>query len=155
MAQEDIGMRKCSEVMTHNPECCLAEDNVTVAVDIMRDLNCGSVPVVDSHSTKKLVGIITDRDICLFVVGSDLVPSTVAVRDCMTPDPVRCKPNDSVDAAMNLMEENQVRRIVIVNDNNKVTGIISQADLAVRSDEEPFKIYKFLEEISEPAIPTR
>ena len=155
MAQEYIGIKKCREVMTHNPECCTAEDTVNVAVDIMRDLNCGYVPVVDSHATKKLNGVITDRDICLYVVGNDLTPSNVSVRDCMSSNPVRCKPEDSVETAMNLMEEKQIRRIVIVNDNNEVKGVIAQADLAVRSNEEPYKIYKFLEEVSEPAIPTR
>lgn len=153
MAQ--IDMQKCREIMTHHPECCTAEDIVNVAVDIMKDMNCGSVPVVESHENKKLVGIITDRDICLYVVGNDLTPSNISVRDCMTSDPVTCKADDSVDAAVNLMDESQIRRIVVVDDNNKVIGIIAQADLAVRSDEEPYKIYKFLEDVSEPAIPTR
>ncbi|OGH98352.1 MAG: hypothetical protein A2287_05665 [Candidatus Melainabacteria bacterium RIFOXYA12_FULL_32_12] len=155
MSQEEIGIRKCSEVMTHSPECCVPEDIVNVAVDIMKDMNCGSVPVVDSHATGKLVGIITDRDICLYAVGNDLTPSNVSVRDCMTSKPITCGLDDSVEAAMNLMEDNQIRRIIIVNDDNRVMGIIAQADLAVRSDEEPFKIYKFLEEVSEPAMPTR
>lgn len=155
MAREEIGMKKCSEVMTHHPQCCTPEDIVNVAVDIMKDMNCGSVPVIDSHETGRLAGIITDRDICLYVVGNDLTPSNVSARDCMTSNPVTCGPDDSVETAMNLMEDNQIRRIVIVNENNKVVGIIAQADLAVRSDEEPFKIYKFLEEVSEPAMPTR
>ncbi|MDD3013324.1 MAG: CBS domain-containing protein [Candidatus Gastranaerophilales bacterium] len=143
--------KKCEDVMTRNPECCMAEDNVVVAVDIMRDMNCGSVPVIESYETKKLVGIITDRDICLYVVGNELIPSDVSVRDCMTTDPVTCHLGDSVESAIKLMEENQIRRLIIVNDNNQVTGIIAQADLAVRSQEDPFKIYELLEEISEPA----
>lgn len=143
--------KKCEDVMTRNPECCVAEDNVTVAVDIMRDMNCGSVPVVDAHNTKKLNGIITDRDICLYVVGNDLMPSNVKVADCMTTDPVRIHQEDTLESAVNLMEENQIRRIVVTDDNNKVIGIISQADIAVRSHEDPFKIYELLEEISEPA----
>jgi CBS domain-containing protein len=143
--------KKCEDIMTGNPECCVAEDNVIVAVDIMRDLNCGSVPVVESHETRNLIGVVTDRDICLYVVGNELIPSDVSVRDCMTFDPVTCQPEDSIETAMDLMEENQIRRIIVVDDNNKVVGIISQADLATRSREDPYKIYELLEEISEPA----
>jgi len=143
--------KKCEDIMTRNPECCTAEDNVIVAVDIMRDMNCGSVPVVESHETKKLAGIVTDRDICLYVVGNELIPSDVSVRDCMTTDLITCHPNDSVETAINLMEENQIRRIIIVDDDDKVVGIVAQADLAIRSQEDPFKIYELLEEISEPA----
>jgi CBS domain-containing protein len=143
--------KKCEDVMTRNPECCVAEDNVIVAVDIMRDINCGSVPVVESHETNKLVGIITDRDICLYVVGNELIPSDVKVGDCMTADPVSCKPEDSLETIINLMEENQIRRIVVTDDDNRVIGMISQGDIAVRSKEDPYKIYELLEEISEPA----
>ena len=153
MAEEYIGIKKCEEVMTHNPECCTAEDIVNVAVDIMKDLNCGYVPVVNSHADNRLVGVITDRDICIYVVSNDLMPSTVSVRDCMTSDPITCKPDDSIESAMNIMEDNQIRRVVITDDDNRVVGVIAQADLAVRSQEEPYKIYKFLEEVSEPAIP--
>lgn len=154
MAHEEVSIKKCREVMSRNPECCLMEDNVVVAVDIMKDMNCGSVPVVDSHATNVLQGIITDRDICLYVVGNDLLPSTVAIRDCMTPDPVTCHEDDSVEAAINLMEENQIRRIVIVDDNNRVVGIIAQADLAVKVEESSYKVYEFLEKVSEPELIT-
>jgi CBS domain-containing protein len=142
--------KKCSDVMTRNPECCLAENNVVVAVDIMRDMNCGSVPIVASHETKELTGIVTDRDICLYVVGNELNPTDVSIRDCMTTDPITCHKDDSIENAINLMEDNQIRRIIIVDDDNKVIGIISQADLAIRSQENPLKIYELLEEISEP-----
>jgi len=143
--------KKCEDIMTRNPACCIAEDNVIVAVDIMRDMNCGSVPVVESHETKKLTGIITDRDICLYAVGNGLIPSDVSVRDCMTIDPITCQPEDSLETAISLMEKNQIRRIVVTDDDNKVVGVIAQADLAIRSKEDPFKIYELLEEISEPA----
>jgi len=143
--------KTCGEIMTRNPECCVAEDNVIVAVDIMRDMNCGGVPVVEYHETNDLVGIITDRDICLYVVGNNLIPADISVRDCMTIEPVTCHPEDSLESAIKEMEESQIRRIIVTDDDNKVVGIISQADIAVRSHEEPFKIFELLEEISEPA----
>ncbi|MCK7470062.1 MAG: CBS domain-containing protein [Desulfomicrobium escambiense] len=147
---EEMNIDKCGEIMTHHPECCVGEDIVNVAVDIMRDMNCGAVPVVDSHENGKAVGIVTDRDICLYIGQNDICPSNVSVRDCMTVNLVTCSPDDSIDAALNLMKSYKIRRIPILNDNSQIVGIIAQSDIATRSNEKPYDVYKYLEKVSMP-----
>jgi len=141
--------KTCKEIMTRNPECCEEEDSVTVAVNIMKDLDCGIVPVVSSHSINKIVGVVTDRDICMYTVGNDLQPSNVAARDCMTPTPITCREDVSVSAAISLMKEHSIRRLVITDDDNRVTGVLSQSDIVARNGEEPAEICELLQKILE------
>ncbi len=62
-------MKKCNEVMTKNPMCCLPNDSALKAADLMKSGNIGSIPVIENEETRKLVGIVTDRDLALKVVA--------------------------------------------------------------------------------------
>jgi CBS domain-containing protein len=77
-------MKKCSDVMTRNPTCCLPTDRVSSVAQLMKTENVGSIPVVDSNQSKKLVGIITDRDMALQVVAFERDPKSTTVGDVMT-----------------------------------------------------------------------
>jgi CBS domain-containing protein len=84
-------MPKCSEVMTREPAGCEPGDSVTRVAEIMKQEDVGSVPVVDSKSSRKLVGIVTDRDLVVKVLASGRSVENATVRDAMTPQPVSCR----------------------------------------------------------------
>lgn len=125
-------MTTCREVMTPDPVCCEPSETVTRVAELMRQQDVGSVPVVDSHSSRRLVGIVTDRDLVMKVVagGRDVHEATVS--DAMTTSPASCREEDDVNRAVTLMAERQVRRMPIVDASGRLTGIIAQADVATR-----------------------
>ena len=141
---------KCSEIMTKNPSCCLTTDTVYQAAQLMKSEDVGSIPIVSSHETKKLEGIVTDRDLVLKVVAEARNPKSTPVKDAMTTDIYTCRANDNVEKALELMEHHQVRRIPIVDERDQLVGIIAQADVATRV-EEPRKTAEVVEGISKAA----
>ena len=141
-------MAKCKEVMTQNPVCCEPGDSITRVASIMKQEDVGSVPVVQSQSSKQLVGIVTDRDIVLKVVAGGRNADQATVQDAMTANPACCKVDDDVEQAMGLMKERQVRRMPIVDANGRLSGIIAQADVATRVNKDS-KTGELVEAISE------
>ena len=141
---------KCSEVMTVNPSCCLVTDTVHRAAQLMKGEDVGPIPILDDLENRRLEGVITDRDIVLKLVAEDRDPNTTRVSEIMTTDVVTCRVNDDADKAVRLMEEHQVRRIPIVNDNGQLAGIVSQADVATRM-KDPGKTAEVVKEISQAA----
>ena len=141
---------KCSEVMTKDPRCCLPTDTAFDAAQLMKTEDVGPVLICSDKETKKLVGIVTDRDLALKVVAEGLDPKTATIEEVMTTGVLTCHPNDGVEDVLELMEQHQVRRIPIVDDNDRLVGIISQADIATRIDE-PQKTHEVVEQISKAA----
>jgi len=138
------------EIMTDNPVCCTPMDSIKTAASQMRDNNCGILPVVDSLDTKKLLGLVTDRDLVCRVLADSTDCSMATVQQAMSTGKLwTVNPTSSVDEVLEKMEEGQVRRIPVVDDNGIVTGIISTADIALELDE-PDEIAEVFEEISEP-----
>ena len=125
-------MSKCSEVMTAKPVCCEPGDSVSHAADMMRLHDVGSLPVVDSRDSGRLVGIVTDRDLVTKVVARNRPVEGATVRDAMTVSPATCREDDDVERAVSLMAERQVRRMPVVDADGRLTGIIAQADVATR-----------------------
>ncbi len=142
-------MANCSEVMTREPACCEPGDSISRVAGIMKREDVGSVPVVESHEDKKLIGIVTDRDLVVKVLaeGADIERSTV--RDAMTPNPASCRENDPIEKAVKVMSERQVRRMPIVDDQGRLSGIIAQADVATRVSQDA-TTGELVEAISEP-----
>ena len=141
-------MKKCNEVMTKNPLCCLPEDLVTKAAGLMKSENIGSIPVVENEQTRKLVGIVTDRDLTLKIVAEGLVAKSTKVEAVMTRKVVTCRAEDDLQKALDAMSEHQLRRIPVVDGDNKIVGIIAQADVATRVDQ-PQKTAEMVKEISQ------
>ena len=141
-------MRSCNDIMTTNPTCCTAGDPIGKAAEVMKNEDVGAVPVIDDATSKKLVGIITDRDIVLNVVAANKGFDT-RIEEVMTRNPVTCRPDDAVQHAMDRMSQHQVRRIPVVDGKDRIVGIISQADIALRADQ-PEKTADVLEDISQP-----
>jgi CBS domain-containing protein len=141
-------MKKCSEVMTKNPVCCLPVDLVTKAAQLMKSEHVGSIPVIENEETKKLVGIVTDRDLALKIVAEGLDAKSTKVETVMSRKMVTCHAEDDLQKAVDAMSENQLRRILIVDDDNKILGIIAQADVATHFDH-PKKTAAMVKEISQ------
>jgi CBS domain-containing protein len=122
------------QLMTHEVECARANDTVQEAAQKMRDLNIGPLPVCGDDD--RLVGMITDRDVTVRAVSEGLDPWTCRVRDVMTPSIVYCHEDQEVNEAAQLMKENQIRRLVVLDQNKHLTGIVSLGDLAVEGGDE-------------------
>jgi CBS-domain-containing membrane protein len=127
-------MPNCSQVMTHDPVFCLASDTVDRAAQLMRQEDVGSLPVIESYQNKRLIGIITDRDIALKVVAEKR-DANMRAQEVMTHNPVTCHADNDIQVALNAMASHQLRRIPVVDDKNQVVGIISQSDVATRVSE--------------------
>ena len=128
----------CAELMTPAPTCCHPEHTAVDAAELMQREDVGLVPVVDGQNAK-LIGVLTDRDIVIKVIAAGRDPRGTSVGEVMTPDPVACLAQESIEFVMELMSSRQVRRIPIVDKDGSIVGIVSQADLATRlsSAEEP------------------
>ena len=147
LRQGTLTMKICSDVMTRDPACCLPGDTVDRAAQLMRSEDVGPVPVISDHQTKRLVGIVTDRDLALKVVAEARDARNTRVEDVMTRGVVACRAEDAVQEALDAMAEHQVRRIPVVDADHRIVGIIAQADIATRM-EEPEKTAEVVEDIS-------
>lgn len=143
---------KASEIMTPTPHCCAPDDSLRSVASIMRDDDCGAVPVVDGG---KLVGIITDRDLAVRALATGQGPDA-KVTSHMTRGPHTCSADDDVREVQRVMSEAQVRRVPIVDASGRVVGIVSQADLAIAAsgsgqDVSDREVAIVVERISQPA----
>ena len=144
-------MRKSSEVMTREPACCEPGEAITKVAGIMKREDVGAVPVVESHEDRKLIGMITDRDIVVRVVAEGTSADRATVRDAMSSNPASVSESDDIERAVQLMAERQVRRMPVVNENGRLVGIIAQADVATRVNRDE-KTGELVEAISEPGL---
>ena len=142
-------MPKCSDVMTRDPVCCVPTDGIVRVAQIMKQQDVGSVPVVESAESRRLVGIVTDRDLVVKVLAESRAVDGATVRDAMTTSPVSCRESDDADRAVRLMSDRQVRRMPIVDADGRLVGIIAQADVATRVNRDQ-KTGELVEAISEP-----
>ena len=141
-------MKKCSEVMTKDPVCCLPNDSVAKAAELMKSENIGSIPVIENEQARKLIGIVTDRDLALKIVSEGRDAKSTNVETVMTRKIVTCLADDDLQKALDAMAEHQLRRIPVVNNDHKIVGIIAQADVATRVDQ-PEKTAEMVKEISQ------
>jgi CBS domain-containing protein len=122
---------KVSDIMTKDTACVRSHEPLSAAARIMWECDCGAVPVVDDTGAR-LIGILTDRDICMAVWSKDRVPASIPVHEVMTRDVIRCGPNDSVTSAESLMRSKQIRRLPITSEDGRLIGILSLADIVRR-----------------------
>ena len=141
-------MKKCSEVMTKSPVCCLPNAMAADVAELMNSGNIGSIPVIENEQTKKIIGIVTDRDLTLKIVAKGLDAKSTKVEAVMTRKVVTCRADDDLQKALDAMAEHQLRRIPVVDADHKIVGIIAQADVATRVDQ-PEKTAEMVKEISQ------
>lgn len=147
---------KARDLMTRNPECLTENDTVQRAAQLMRDTNVGLIPVVDDTSSRRLRGVITDRDIAIRHVAEGHDTGECPIGEEMSSGEMyTVTPDDDDATVMSRMKEGQVRRIPVVEDD-EIVGIIAQADLTVNTpDSAAEEVERTIERVSEPARPER
>ncbi len=140
-------MATINDIMTRDVSVIQLTDDLQTAAKRMRDLDVGVLPVCDGET---LVGMVTDRDIAVRGVASGLLPEEALVSDVMTDEVHSCSATDTVDKAMKLMGDAQVRRLAVVDPNGRIIGIVALGDLATRQSAPTDET---LREISEDGAP--
>src|SRR6266480_3711709 len=121
------------EVMTADPTCCIPETGLQEVAQMMVDHDCGEIPVVENKQTKIPIGVITDRDIVCRTVAQGLNPLDLSVADCLSKPCVTVTPEMSIEECSRILEENQIRRVPVVDADGSCCGIVSLADIALHA----------------------
>ncbi len=137
---------KVKNIMTMDPFCCARSDTVDSAAWLMKEKDVGSLPIVTDHQSRRLTGVVTDRDLCCTMLIDSKDPKTTLVGEVMTPDPVACGPEDDLDSCAQIMQEHQIRRVPVVDNHGCCIGVVAQADLALWAN--PQQVYKTVAQIS-------
>jgi CBS domain-containing protein len=142
---------KVSEVMTRDAEIISPNASIAEAAEKMKELDIGPLPVCDGV---QVLGMVTDRDITVRATSAGLDPQTTKVSEVMTPDVVYVYEDQDVKDAAKLMAEKQIRRLIVLNRDKRLAGIVSLGDVAVEKGDDKLS-GDTLEKISEPAKPNR
>jgi CBS domain-containing protein len=141
-------MNQVKDVMTVDPVCCLPTTTLKSVAQLMVQHDCGEIPVVYSLDRTKIVGVITDRDICIRTVARGLNPLELTAADVMTTPAKIVKMNMSITDCCELMEEEQIRRLPVVDEKECICGMITLADIVLKT--ESFRLAPMLKQIVEP-----
>lgn len=136
------------DIMSKDVACCTPETPLPEVARLMVKHDCGEIPVVESRESMKPVGVITDRDITCRTVAEDKNPVQMKAADCMSTPVVTVADETSVDDCCRVMEENQIRRVPVVDDRGRCCGIVSQADIARHAPER--QAAEVVRDVSEP-----
>ena len=139
------------DVMTRHVECVSPEDTIQAAARKMRDLDVGPMPVCGPDG--KLAGMLTDRDITVRATADGKDPKATKVREAMTPDVVYVFEDQDTGEAVREMKDRQIRRLLVLSRDKKLSGIVSLGDLSVDADKR--QAADVLKDVSEPAEPRR
>jgi CBS domain-containing protein len=139
------GSRHVRDVMTPNPATVSEKDSIRDAARIMASEDTGVVPVVDG---KRVIGMITDRDIVVRLVAEGKDPANAKVNEAMTKTVRSVKEDAPINEVLNLMSSAQVRRVPVVNEKQELVGIVSIGDIASETNQDS-KVGNTVENISE------
>jgi CBS domain-containing protein len=140
---------KIRDVMTPDAIAAQPETTLMAAAEMMRLLNVGSLPIIEDE---RVVGIVTDRDIVVRGLALGFNPRTATVADVMTRNVQTCSVEDDVEEVARQMRDLQVRRLLVVDENERLLGIVSLGDLAMEMEDQALA-GRVLEGISEPPVP--
>ena len=118
---------KIRDIMTCEPATCAPDTNLATAAALMLEADCGILPVVDNHGT--LVGVVTDRDMCIALATRDVLASQITVDEVARKQVFTCGPDDDVRTALDTMKQHRVRRLPVEGFGGTVAGIISMNDI--------------------------
>jgi CBS domain-containing protein len=118
------------DVMTADPACCSAQTSIDQVAKMMIQNNCGEIPIVDASN--RPIGVVTDRDIVCRIVAEGRNPLGYTAEQAMTSPVVSLQPDASIDDVIATMEDHQIRRVIVVDENGACTGIIAQADVVTK-----------------------
>ena len=132
-----------TEIMS-GPVLCTPETGVRTAAHLMKKFNVGNLLVVESKATRKLVGVITDRDLVLRILV-DRDPDKTKVQDCMTyADLLWCKPDDEVEDILEIMARRHVRRVPVLGPGNRVLGVLTDVGVLQYAEMKPIEVCRSL-----------
>lgn len=137
-----------SEIMTTQVVMCTPWETARTAANLMKEHCVGALPVVWDKADPLVEGIITDRDLCCGIAGDARDSDAVLVSELMTRVPVTCEPDFTIEECLRLIEENQVRRIPVVDQRGRCVGIVTQVDIARKIP--PAQVAEMISEISKP-----
>ena len=124
---------KVKEVMTASPKACTLTDSLAEAASLMWENDCGILPVLAEGG--KVVGLVTDRDICMAAVLRGRQPANIAVKDTISGKVFACRAEDDIRTALNTMKENKVRRLPVVEADGSLAGVLSLNDIVLKAEE--------------------
>src|SRR6185369_9373583 len=119
------------EIMTPNPKAIWLTESLVDAAELMWKNDCGVLPII--RDGRKVIGMITDRDICMAVTMRDMNPSGVSVEEVMTGQVYSVNPEDDLDQALETMQEHKIRRLPVVNAEGELEGILSMNDVVLNA----------------------
>ena len=122
---------KVKEIMTSDVKWCMLDTNLAAVAKIMWEGDCGAVPVTDDRG--EVVGVITDRDICIAGATRSRSEGEIPVREVISTTLHACAPSDDVRGAMETMRTQQVRRLPVVGPDGRLAGIVSLNDIAMQT----------------------
>ena len=125
---------KVRELMVPNVRACFANDDLATAARLMWEHDCGCVPVLDDQAL--VVGMLTDRDICVAVFFRGVPISEIRVSEVMSRQLFTCSSDDDLASAEKIMSDKKVRRLPVLNKEGRMVGLISFSDIAERADQE-------------------
>jgi CBS domain-containing protein len=137
------------DIMTPGPACCMPDTTLQRVAEMMVEHDCGEIPVVENAASMKPVGVITDRDITCRTVAKGLNPLTMTASECMTTPCVTVTPETPLDECCRVMEENQIRRVPVVDAGGACCGIVAVADIAKHAAKR--ETAEVVKEVSEPS----
>ena len=150
--ESEADIMQVKEIMTRDVAYCSPDTSLQEIARMMREHDCGAIPVFDNDRNRHVIGIVTDRDIVIRAVAQGQNPAQLTARDVMS-QPVATIPADAdIDECCRLMEERQVRRVPVVERNGSCVGIVSQADVARSAPEH--ETAEVVQEISKPGYAT-
>jgi CBS domain-containing protein len=116
------------DLMTRNPASIRPEQDLARAAHLMWERDCGALPVIDE--SRRVIGMITDRDICMAAWSQSRAPNAIFVAEVMSREVSYCRPEDTIARAESMMRANQIRRLPVVGPERQLIGILSLADIA-------------------------
>lgn len=140
---------KIRDIMSKDVAVCTPSTPIPEVARLMVDKDCGCIPVVDGAETMRPLGVITDRDICCRIVAEGENAADMTARDCTSSPCVTVTPDTSVDDCCRTLEENRIRRVVVVDDSGRCCGMVAQADIARNAGAS--ETARVVETVSEPS----
>jgi CBS domain-containing protein len=126
---------KVKEIMTEDPACCTPDATLEQVALMMVEHDCGQIPVVDDERARRLIGVITDRDIVCRAVAQGMNPTQMRARDVMSAPAITVGPDMRVEDCCKVLEDKQVRRAPVADEQGQCHGIVSLADIAQTAPE--------------------
>ena len=123
---------KVKEIMTPNAKAIWLTESLADAAQLMWENDCGVLPIIKDG--RKVIGMITDRDICMAAAMRDKKPSGVSVEEVMTGLVYSLNPEDEIEQALKTMEEHKIRRLPVVNAEGELEGILSMNDVVLNAN---------------------